>query len=232
MNQTQHDDRHRLAELIEPGMSRASSLLFAQDGRFLLGVRPPLDERGRILLRLTGIGGWAEGDESFAATAQREAREETGSAVRLFDIGETLIVRSPDDVTPVAFSGEPAPVALVFRRFGTPPFDPWSEGYLRVAPVAVFAGALRAPVRITAPLEHPFFMWVYAEQLIALADADEPLEYLLTDGAELYGEFTGDPARTLVRLTDSIQALLTALGARAFALLNEVGRLGQPANAR
>jgi 8-oxo-dGTP pyrophosphatase MutT (NUDIX family) len=213
-------------------MSRASSLLFAQDGRFLLGVRPPLTERDRILLRLTGIGGWSEASESFADTARREALEETGSAVHLFDIAETLVVRSPEDVTPVHFSGGAAPVAVVFRRFGTAPFDPWAEGYVSVAPVAVFAGTLNARLRINAPREHPFFMWIYPEQMLALADSDEPLEYLLADGAELFGDFAGDPSRALVRLTDSIQALLTALGARAFALLNEVARLTQPANAR
>jgi 8-oxo-dGTP pyrophosphatase MutT (NUDIX family) len=232
MRPTNADDDHYLAELLEPGMSHASSLLFAHGGRFLLGVRPPLAERGRILLRLTGIGGWAEGDESFADTARREALEETGSGVRLFDIAETLIVRSPEDVRSVIFRGGSAPVAVVFRRFGTAPFDPWSEGYTSVSPVAVFAGELNSRLRITAPHEHPLFMWIYPEQMIALADADEPLEYLLADGAELFGDFRGDPSLALVRLTDSIQALLTALGARAFALLNDIARLTQPANAR
>lgn len=221
----------RLADLTAPGAPRASSLLIAHDGRFLLGVRPPLAERGRILLRLTGIGGWAEGDESFAATVEREAREETGSAVRLFDMRHTAIVRSPEDISVVARVGEPGPVAIVYRRLGAGPFDPWSERYDSIAPVAVFTGVLERPPSIAARHEHPFFMWVYPEQMIALSDSDEPLEFLLADGAEIQGRFEGDRRLALVRLTDSIQALLAALGSRAFAFLNDVARLAQPAAA-
>lgn len=218
----------RLGELVEPDAPRASSLLIAQDGRFLLGCRPPLTERGRILLRLTGIGGWAEGDESFSATVHREALEETGSDVRLYGWSRTAVVRSPDDVFAVAVTGEPAPVALVFRRFGTAPFDPWSERYSRVAPVAVFAGALEHEPSIAAQHEHPCFIWLYPEQMIALADSDEPLEYLLADGAEVVGAFEGEPRLALVRLTDSIQALLVALGPRAYAFLGDIARLAPP----
>jgi 8-oxo-dGTP pyrophosphatase MutT (NUDIX family) len=218
----------RLSELAQPGTPRASSQLIAQDGRFLLGCRPPLSERGRILLRLTGIGGWAEGAETFSATAHREAQEETGSDVRLFERRRTTVVRSPDDIAATEFGGEQAPVALVYRRFGTAPFDPWSEQHSMVAPVAVFAGALeRLPV-VAARHEHPFFMWVYPEQMIALADSDEPLEFLLADGAEILGTFEGDPRLAIVRLTDSIQALLVALGSRAYAFLGEIARLTRP----
>jgi 8-oxo-dGTP pyrophosphatase MutT (NUDIX family) len=218
----------RLSELATAGTPRASSLLIAQDGRFLLGCRPPLTERGRILLRLTGIGGWAEGAESFSATVHREAQEETGSDVRLFERRRTTIVRSPDDIAAAEFGGEQAPVALVYRRFGTAPFDPWSEQHTMVAPVAVFAGALDHPPAIAAFHEHPFFMWVYPEQMIALADSDEPLEFLLADGAEILGVFEGDPRLAIVRLTDSIQALLVALGSRAYAFLGEIARLTRP----
>jgi hypothetical protein len=97
-----------------------------------------------------------------------------------------------------------------------------------VAPVAVFAGALeRLPV-VAARHEHPIFMWVYPEQMIALADSDEPLEFLLADGAEILGTFDGDPRLAIVRLTDSIQALLVALGSRAYAFLGEIARLTRP----
>jgi 8-oxo-dGTP pyrophosphatase MutT (NUDIX family) len=215
----------RLSQLAGPGTPRASSLLIAQGGRFLLGCRPPVTERGRILLRLTGIGGWAEGEESFSATVHREALEETGSDVRLYEQRRTIVVRSPEDIAAAELRGEPAPVAVVLRRFGTAPFDPWSEQHTSVAPVAVFAGALEHAPEIAAQHEHPFFMWVYPEQMIALADSDEPLEFLLADGAELYGTFEGDVRRALVRLTDSIQALLVALGPRAFAFLGEIARL-------
>jgi 8-oxo-dGTP pyrophosphatase MutT (NUDIX family) len=224
--------RHRhLSELVEPGTARASSLLVVGEGRFLLAVRPPIIERDRVLLRLTGIGGWSEGDETFAATAVRESIEETGIAVRLIDLDQTLVVHSPDDINLLAVSGEVAPAALVYRRFGTAPFDPWSAVYRSVAPVAVFAGTLGERPRITAREEHPFFMWVYPEQMMQLSDADEPLEYLLADGAELAGPAEIDRERAIVRLTDSIQALITALGPRAYSFLSEIARLTQPASA-
>ncbi|MDQ3548985.1 MAG: NUDIX domain-containing protein, partial [Chloroflexota bacterium] len=114
-----------LSELVQPGGARASSLLLSADGRFLLGIRPPVHERGRVLLRLTGIGGWAEGEESFAETAVRESVEETGSGVRLLDLDQTLLVHSPDDIQTTRVSRETAPAAVVYRRFGTAPFDPW-----------------------------------------------------------------------------------------------------------
>jgi 8-oxo-dGTP pyrophosphatase MutT (NUDIX family) len=219
----------RLADLVTPEIPRASSLLLSDEGRFLLGIRPPIHERGRVLLRLTGIGGWAEGDESFSATALREASEETGSGVRLLDLDQTLLVRSPADIQPVPITHDIAPAAVVYRRFGTAPFDPWSDTHGLVAPVAVYVGILRQPARIQKPDELPLFMWVYPEQMIALADADEPLDFLLADGAELVGPVELDTSRAIVRLTDSIQALLTALGARAFTFLCDIARLTQPA---
>jgi 8-oxo-dGTP pyrophosphatase MutT (NUDIX family) len=223
--------RVRLADLIDPEVSRASSLLLAQEGRFLLGARPPLDDRGRIIIRLTGIGGWAEGDESFAETARREALEETGSDIRLFAFARTSLIRSPGNTELVPVAERPCPVALVYRRFGTPPFDPWADDYRSVSPVAIFAGELLRVPHPTKPDEHPFFLWLHPEQMMAVSDGDAPLEYLLNDGAELSGSFDGDRRRALVRLTDSIQALVTALGPRAFTLLSDIARLSQTASA-
>jgi 8-oxo-dGTP pyrophosphatase MutT (NUDIX family) len=224
--------RHtRLFDFVDPATPRASSLLLVDEGRFLLGVRPPVFERGRVLLRLTGIGGWAEGEETFAATVQRETLEETGSDVRLLDLDRTLVIHSPDDITLTEFTNEVAPAALVYRRFGTAPFDPWSNTFRSVSPVAVYAGVLNARARITMRDEHPLFIWLYPEQLIALADSDEPLEFLMADGAEVLGAPEFDPERALVRLTDSIQALISALGSSAFSFLSDIARLTQPARA-
>ena len=224
--------RHtHLTELVEPGTARASSVLVVGEGRFLLAVRPPIVERERVLLRLTGIGGWSEGEETFAATAIRESIEETGNAVRLIDLDQTLVVRSPDEMDLLAVSGEVAPAALVYRRFGTAPFDPWSASYRSIAPVAVYAGTFGDRPRIAAQEAHPFFMWVYPEQMMLLSDADEPLEYLLADGAELVGTVEIDMQRAIVRLTDSIQALIIALGPRAYSFLSDIARLTQPASA-
>lgn len=220
-----------LSDIVQPGVVRASSLLLSDDGRFLLGIRPPVHERGRVLLRLTGIGGWADGDETFAETAIRESVEETGSSVHLLDLDQTLLVHSPDDIQTATVGRDAAPAAVVYRRFGTAPFDPWSTRYGSVAPVAVFVGVLDRPVRIQRPEELPLFMWVYPEQMIALADSDEPLDYLLADGAELIGPVSFDPSQAIVRLTDSIQALLTALGPRAFVFLFDIARLTLPTRA-
>ncbi len=223
--------RATLSEIVQPGVVRASSLLVSDEGRFLLGIRPPVHERGRVLLRLTGIGGWADGDETFAETAIRESVEETGSSVHLLDLDETLLVHSPDDIQATTVGRDVTPAAVVYRRFGTAPFDPWSSSYGSVAPVAVFVGVLDRPARIQHPEELPLFMWVYPEQMIALADSDEPLDYLLADGAELIGPVSFDPSHAIVRLTDSIQALLTALGPRAFVFLFDIARLTQPTRA-
>ncbi len=223
--------RAKLEDLAGPGSSRASSLLLAEEGRFLLGARPPLVDRGRLIVRLTGIGGWTEGDESFVETAHREVVEETGSDARLFTFARTAVIRSPDDIQLVALADRPCPVALVFRRYGTAPFDPWSDEYRQVAPVAIFAGRLLQAPRLTMPDEHPFFLWLHPEQMIALADADAPLDYLLGDGAELFGTFDGDTSRALVRLTDSFQAFVTALGQRAYSMLSDIARLTQSASA-
>ena len=197
----------------------------------MLGVRAPIVERGRVLLRLTGIGGWAEKDETFEQTVRRESIEETGSDVRLIDLRSTLVVHSPEDISVVSFARDIAPAALVYRRFGAPPFDPWSNSYASITPVAVYVGVLNQAAIIRRAVELPLFFWVYPEQLTDLMVQDEPLEFLRADGAELIGEHTFDPAAAVVRLTDSIQALLTALGPRAYDFLADISRLTQPARA-
>ena len=120
---------------------------------------------------------------------------------------------------------------MVFRRHGTPAFEPWSEDFQSVVAVAVYAGMLTVLPRVVDETEHPFFIWVHPEQMIALSDADVPLAYLLADGAELLGNTDVDPACCVVRLTDSIQSLISALGPGAYAFLGDIARLTQPARA-
>lgn len=220
-----------LAEIAPPQGTRAASLLLCSEGRFMLGVRTPLVSDGRVLLRLTGIGGWGEGDETFEQTVHRESIEETGSDVRLINLRQTLVVRSPDDITLAGISRDVAPAAVVFRRFGAPPLDPWSSSYSSITPVAVYVGTLERAEAIRRPIELPLFFWLYPEQMTDLSMQDEPLEYLRMDGAELVGEPTFDTSQAVVRLTDSIQALLTALGPRAYTFLADIARLTQPARA-
>lgn len=214
------------SELIAPAeLPRGASLLIAEEGRFLVAARPAVVTHDRILIALTGVGGWVEENESFQDAVKREVIEETGSPIRLINLHQTLLVRSPEDIESLCLVGELGPAALVYCRLGTRPFDPWSDTYASVVSVAIYAGALEQRPRIVAPHEHPFFLWVYPEHLIALSDSELPLDYLTTDGAELFGTLEGDHSRALVRLTDSISSLLTALGPRAFSFLGDIARL-------
>ncbi|CAN5618130.1 hypothetical protein BH23CHL2_BH23CHL2_24870 [soil metagenome] len=208
---------------------RGASLLVVEEGRFLLAARPPIITPSRTLINLTGVGGWLEPGESFSAAAMRETVEETGVSVNLINLHDTLIVHGPDVIEDVCIVGEVGPAAIVYCRLGTPPFDPWSDEFESIVPVTVYAGALVGRPSIVAPDEHPFFLWLYPEQLIALADGELPLAFLLSDGAKLDGDFDADNERVLVRLSDSIPALLAALGPTAFGFLGRIARLTQPA---
>ena len=159
----------------------------------------------------------------------RETVEETGVNVRLLDLHDTLIVHDPNTIEDVCLVGEVGPAAIVYCRLGTPPFDPWSDDYEAIVPVTVYAGILADPPAVVAPDEHPFFLWLYPEQLIALADSELPLAFLLSDGAKLIGDFHPQDERVVVRLGDSIPALVSALGSTAFGFLGRIARLSQPA---
>ncbi len=158
---------------------RGSSLLVVDDGRFLMAARPPIITPSRTLINLTGVGGWLEPGESFSGAAMRETTEETGVSVRLLDLHDTLIIHDPNTIEDVCIVGEVGPAAIVYCRMGTPPFDPWSEDYDAVVPVTVYAGVLSDRPAVVAPDEHPFFLWLYPEQLIALADSELPLAFPL-----------------------------------------------------
>ncbi len=219
------------ADLVGPDDGSGASLLVADEGRFLVAARPPYPIGTRSVIPITGIGGWVEPGETFVQAVMREAYEETGSTLRLLDLHQTLVIRSPDQVSPLCFVGETGPAAMVFRRHGTPAFEPWSDTYESVVAVAVYAGRLNSRPRVVAESEHPFFLWLHPEQMIAISDADVPLAYLLADGAEMIGTPDIDISRSIVRLTDSIQSLISALGPGAFSFLGEIARLTQPARA-
>lgn len=219
------------ADLVGPDDGSGASLLVAEEGRFLLAARPSYPIGNRSVIPITGIGGWVEPGETFAQAVTREALEETGSDLRLLDLHQTLVIRSPDQVSTLCFVGETGPAAMVFRRHGTPAFEPWSDTYESVIAVAVYAGRLTSRPRVVAESEHPFFLLLHPEQMIAISDADVPLAYLLADGAEMLGTPDIDISRSIVRLTDSIQSLISALGPGAYSFLGEIARLTQPARA-
>lgn len=219
------------SDLVTPEMSRGASLLVAENGRFLLAARPPYTIGDRSVVKLTGIGGWVEPGETFSDAVAREAVEESGSTIRLLDLHQTLVIHAPGQQETVCFVRETGPAALVFRRHGTPAFEPWSDTYQSIVAIALYAGTFNSRPRVVDPAEHPFFLWVHPEQMIALSDADVPLSYLLADGAEILGDPDINPFRCVVRLTDSIQALIGVLGPGAFSFLGDIARLTQPARA-
>ncbi|MFW6074274.1 MAG: NUDIX domain-containing protein, partial [Chloroflexota bacterium] len=122
-------DRTIASTVPERDLARGASLLIAEEGRFLVAARPPIETDSRILVNLTGVGGWIEEGETFAEAVQRESIEETGSPVHLLDLRETLLIRSPENIEEVCIIGEVGPAAIIYIRVGAPPFDPWSDEY-------------------------------------------------------------------------------------------------------
>jgi hypothetical protein len=164
------------------------------------------------VIEVTGIGGGVEAeDESYAAGALREAREEIGCDVRLVPHAETLVVRGPEQVARVRLAGRERPVAVVFRRHRTPPHQPWHEQHQGEGCLLVYLAELAGEPRPV--MELPWLLWLSPEQVLATARADVALAALLRDGAVLVTGAAGPPpGSSWARLTDSQEALGLALG--------------------
>lgn len=204
-----------LADLIPPGMFVGTSLILPRAGRFLFGLRRPRQEGDRHVLELTGIGGRMEPDDaSPGAGARREAREETGCDVRLMPCSTTMVVRGPGQTERVALAGDERPAALVFRRRGTRPHEPWDPEGGETFCVPVFAGECLGQPYPAAEL--PALLWLPAAALLETAQHDVPLGRLLAAGAELVcRDGVRLPGTMPARLSDSQEALVLALGAEA-----------------
>jgi 8-oxo-dGTP pyrophosphatase MutT (NUDIX family) len=211
-----------LSHLVPEGTFVGTSLVLHRGGRFLYGVRPARAEGRRRVAELTGIGGALEQEDgSLTDGVLREAAEETGCSVRLLPCGETVVVRGQDRVENVALQGEERPAAVVFRRYRTPPHQPWHEDNQGEACLVVFLGELNGhpgPV-----MELPALMWLTPVQVIQTARQDVPVGMLLDSGAELIENESGVlPGTTWVRLTDSQEALVLALGDDALSFYEAV----------
>jgi hypothetical protein len=192
-----------------------ASLILRQGGRFLFGIRPLKYIQGQAILEITGIGGKLEADDAnLTAGVQREACEEISVFVRILPCERTLIVRGWQDIQEITLSGDEQPAALVFRHHHTPPHQPWRPGEREDGCIAVFLAELVDPPLPSA--EIPYLVWLQPAQILALAQADLSLGELMKDGAELVSASGSLPQpSTTIRLTDSQEALVLALGQQA-----------------
>lgn len=199
------------------GMFVGTGLILHESGRLLYGCRPPQLEGSHQIVELTGIGGgMEESDASPTAGVLREAQEEMGCGVRLAPCRETIVVRGPDQVERVVLQGKERPAAVVFRRFRTPPHQPWHEYNAGEACLVVFLAELDG--QPWPAMELPALMWMRPAQVVDTARQDVALPELLNSGAELVeGEPGAMPETAWVRMTNSQEALALALGDDALA---------------
>ncbi len=213
-----------LEELVPAGIFSGTSLILRHPDadsclarRLLFGLRPPLFEASRQILEATGIGGGLEHDDSSpVAGALREAREEIGCEVRLLDCGKTTVVYGLQRFEQVTLAAEVTPAAVVFRNHGTPPHQPWHHQNQGLVCVIVYLAELLGEPRPCGEL--PALLWLVPRLVVQLARRDMALAMLLKGNAELVeGQSSSLGGSALVRLTDSQEALVLALGEEAVA---------------
>jgi len=211
-----------LSPLIPPGIFVGTSLILRRGGRLLYGIRPPRLEGQRPILELTGIGGGMEPEDvSLRAGVLREVQEEIGCAVHLLSSSETMVVRGPACVQRLSLDGEERPAAVVFRHYRTPPHQPWHKKNRGQACVVVFWGELEGQPVPT--MELSALAWLAPAHVVQTARRDVPLRELLDSGVGLIeGQPGGAPATAWVRLTDSQEALVLALGDQALSFYEKL----------
>ena len=197
---------------LPPDVFVGTSLILCHEGRFLFGIRAPKDIDGQIILELTGIGGALEPEDyTLTSGARREAVEELGVDVSILPSEETLVVRSPQNIEHIHFTGSERPIAVIFRGFRTPPHMPWHTDNHGHSCLVIFQAKLEEKPR--PAMELPYLIWLQPEQILALAQDDITIGKLQKIGAELITGPMGFPALDWqARLTDSQEALALALG--------------------
>lgn len=216
-----------LSDLVPEDMFVGTSLILRQGDRFLYGVRPPQMEGARQVVELTGIGGGMEDeDESPTASVLREVEEEIGCDVRLLPCDETVVVRGPDRIERIVLQGEEQPIVVIFRRFSTPPHQPWHESGRGEICVVIFLAELDGQPRPVAELELPALLWLRPAHILETARRDVPLRELLDSGAEMVGGGAGPlPEAAWARMTDSQEALALALGDGALSFYRALAKV-------
>ncbi len=209
-----------LTSLSALGIFIGVSLIIPGPAGFLFGGRPLRAYPSGPVVELTGIGGGVESsDQSITAAAQRETAEEIGSAVRLLPSTSTLVVHGPGQVASITLAGSEMPLAIVFRGYRTPPHEPWHPQHQGETCLVVFLAELLSCPRPS--LEIPLLTWLDPETLCAAARADLPFSTLPGE-LTLLAPAACPPADTLVRLTDSQEALILALEDSALPLYRSI----------
>lgn len=209
-----------LADLIPVGVFIGVSLIIPGRAGFLLGGRPLRLTVDGPVVELTGIGGGLlPADSSLTAAARREAAEEIGCDVRLLPSASTVVVRGPGQPETVTVSGSEMPAAIVFRGYRTPPHAPWHHAHRGDTCLVVFLAELLGCPRPSSEL--PLLAWLDADTLCASARSD--MAFTCLPGAlALLSAASCPPANALVRLTDSQEALVLALGAQAVSFYRNI----------
>ena len=216
----------KIEEIIPHDVFVGTSLILRQGDRFLYGMRPPRVEDGYQVIELTGIGGGVEDEDiTYWTGVIREAEEEIGCGVSLISSSETLIVRGPADLERVKIEAVEPPAAVVFRHYRTPPHQPWHEDNAGEACLIVFAATLLG--RPWPKMELPWLIWLRPEKVLSTALDDVVLSKLLVESAELVAAKSDKPSmESLVRLTDSQEALGIALGIELPSFYRSFGHRG------
>ena len=211
-----------LPDLIPDDIFTGTSLILRHGGRFLYGLRPSRVEATRQIIELTGIGGrMEEYDNTWTACVLREAQEEMACGVRVIPSCETIVIRGEHDVQRAALTGTEHPAAVVFRRYRTPPHQPWHEHNEGEGCLVVFLSELEGTP--SPAMELPALIWLRPAQVVETARRDVLLRHLLAAGAELVESAPAAmPETAWVRLTDSQEALVLALGDDALGFYQEL----------
>jgi hypothetical protein len=208
--------------LISPDEFVGAGALLPRNGRFLLGIRPPKPACSRWILEVTAIGGALEAsDGALSAGTLRECQEEIRCALRFAPCSETLVIYDETNTEWVRILGPERPAAVVFRHYRTPPRHPWHSDHQGRSCLVLFRARLDGQPRPTAEL--PALIWLDPGQILSAAHADRPLQALLDQGAPFVEMHPGLlPRSGLVRLTDSQEALVIALGADSIRFYQEL----------
>jgi len=218
-----NEQPRKLSEIIPADIFVGTSLILRQGDRFLYGIRAARQAESGQILELTGIGGGLEDeDHSLSSGAIREAREEIGCRVNLIPSPTTFIVCGKDDVEQLMLMGDEQPAAVVFRKYRTPPHQPWHQDNQGEACLVVFMAEIDG--QPWPSMELPHLIWLKPEQILETAREDVPLRKLLNSGAELIvGDLEAPPESYLVRLTDSQEAVALALGKSTLSFYSSLG---------